>query len=111
MIAATADAPAWLRRSDQAVTWARTMLSPRRAAWLRAFHAVVSGVVRAFGPDVLVTQHGTDSQLPCSPPSGSGTSPPGPTRLAACDHSVQMMFNFVVISLVARRSSELSTSV
>ena len=27
----TADAPAWLRRSDQAVTWARTMLTPRRA--------------------------------------------------------------------------------
>jgi|GEM_PF-6359564 len=23
----TADAPAWLRRSDQAVTWARTMLT------------------------------------------------------------------------------------
>ena len=32
MIAAAADAPAWLRRSDQAVTWARTMLTPRRAA-------------------------------------------------------------------------------
>ena len=31
MIAAAADAPAWLRRSDQAVTWARTMLTPRRA--------------------------------------------------------------------------------
>ena len=27
----TTDAPAWLRRSDQAVTWARTMLHPRRA--------------------------------------------------------------------------------
>ena len=27
----TTDAPAWLRRSDQAVTWARTMLTPRRA--------------------------------------------------------------------------------
>ena len=27
----TADAPAWLRRSDQAVHWARTMLTPRRA--------------------------------------------------------------------------------
>ena len=27
----TADAPGWLRRSDQAVTWARTMLTPRRA--------------------------------------------------------------------------------
>jgi acetoin utilization protein AcuC len=31
------------------------------AAWLRAFHAVVPGVVRAFKPDVLVTQHGADS--------------------------------------------------
>ena len=31
MITATADAPAWLRRSDQAVSWARTMLTPRRA--------------------------------------------------------------------------------
>ena len=27
----TTEAPAWLRRSDQAVTWARTMLSPHRA--------------------------------------------------------------------------------
>ena len=26
----TTDAPAWLRRSDQAVTWARTMLTPHR---------------------------------------------------------------------------------
>ena len=25
----TTAAPAWLRRSDQAVTWARTMLTPR----------------------------------------------------------------------------------
>ena len=31
------------------------------ASWLRAFHAVVPGVVRAFEPEVLVTQHGTDS--------------------------------------------------
>src|SRR5664279_2796805 len=30
-------------------------------AWLRAFHAVVPGVVRAFKPEILVTQHGTDS--------------------------------------------------
>ncbi len=30
-------------------------------SWLRAFHAVVPGVVRAFRPDVLVTQDGTDS--------------------------------------------------
>jgi hypothetical protein len=27
----TAPAPPWLRRSDQAVTWARTMLTPGRA--------------------------------------------------------------------------------
>jgi hypothetical protein len=27
----TADAPPWLRRSDQAVTWARTMFQPHRA--------------------------------------------------------------------------------
>ena len=27
----TTAAPAWLRRSDQAVTWARTMLTPRHA--------------------------------------------------------------------------------
>jgi acetoin utilization protein AcuC len=31
------------------------------AAWLRAFHAVVPPVVRAFRPDVLVTQQGCDS--------------------------------------------------
>jgi acetoin utilization protein AcuC len=31
------------------------------AAWLRAFHAVVPAVVRAFRPEVLVTQHGADS--------------------------------------------------
>ena len=31
MITTTTTAPPWLRRSDQAVTWARTMLTPRRA--------------------------------------------------------------------------------
>jgi acetoin utilization protein AcuC len=31
------------------------------AAWLRAFHAVVPGVVRAFRPEVLVTQQGADA--------------------------------------------------
>jgi acetoin utilization protein AcuC len=31
------------------------------AAWLRAFHAVVPPVLRAFGPEVLVTQHGCDT--------------------------------------------------
>ena len=31
------------------------------AGWLRAFHAVVPDLVRAFEPQVLVTQHGCDS--------------------------------------------------
>ncbi|MGI8680604.1 MAG: acetoin utilization protein AcuC [Mycobacteriales bacterium] len=31
------------------------------AGWLRAFHAVVPPLVRAFGPDVLVSQSGCDS--------------------------------------------------
>jgi len=31
--------------------------------WLRAVHAVVHPLVRAFAPDVLVTQHGCDTHL------------------------------------------------
>ncbi len=31
------------------------------AGWLRAFHAVVPQLVEAFGPDVIVSQHGCDS--------------------------------------------------
>jgi acetoin utilization protein AcuC len=31
------------------------------AGWLRAFHAVVPPLLREFGPDVLVSQHGCDS--------------------------------------------------
>lgn len=33
------------------------------AEWLRAFHAVVPGLLRAFRPEVLVTQHGADSHV------------------------------------------------
>lgn len=33
------------------------------AGWLRAFHAVVPDVVRAFEPEVLVTQHGCDGHM------------------------------------------------
>lgn len=33
------------------------------AGWLRALDAVVPAVVRAFDPDVLVTQHGCDTHL------------------------------------------------
>ncbi|MCW2809934.1 MAG: putative deacetylase [Friedmanniella sp.] len=31
------------------------------AGWLRAFHAVVPDVLRAFRPEILITQHGCDS--------------------------------------------------
>jgi acetoin utilization protein AcuC len=33
------------------------------AGWLRAFHAVVPPLVRAFAPQVLVTQHGCDTHV------------------------------------------------
>lgn len=33
----------------------------RDGPWLRAFHAVVPGLLRAFRPSVLVTQHGADT--------------------------------------------------
>jgi acetoin utilization protein AcuC len=35
----------------------------RDAGWLRALHAVAVPLVRAFAPDVLVTQHGCDTHL------------------------------------------------
>jgi acetoin utilization protein AcuC len=33
------------------------------AGWLRAFHAVVPPLLREWGPEVLVTQHGCDSHV------------------------------------------------
>jgi len=33
------------------------------AGWLRAFHAVVPPLLREWGPEVLVTQHGCDSHI------------------------------------------------
>jgi acetoin utilization protein AcuC len=33
------------------------------AGWLRAFHAVVPPLLRAFEPEILVSQHGCDSHL------------------------------------------------
>ncbi len=33
------------------------------AGWLRAFHAIVPDVIRAFRPSILVTQHGCDSHV------------------------------------------------
>src|SRR6202034_2657113 len=34
---------------------------PGDAGWLRAFDAVVPPLLRAFGPEILVSQHGCDS--------------------------------------------------
>src|SRR5689334_4673552 len=31
------------------------------AGWLRAFHSVVPAVIEAFGPEILISQHGCDS--------------------------------------------------
>jgi acetoin utilization protein AcuC len=33
------------------------------AGWLRAFHAVVPHVLRAFEPEIILTQHGCDSHM------------------------------------------------
>lgn len=33
------------------------------AGWLRAFHAVVPDLLRAFEPEILITQHGCDSHI------------------------------------------------
>jgi acetoin utilization protein AcuC len=33
----------------------------RDAGWLRAFHAVVPPLLRSFGPEILVSQHGCDT--------------------------------------------------
>lgn len=33
------------------------------AAWLRAFHSIVPPVLRAFNPEILVSQHGCDSHV------------------------------------------------
>lgn len=41
--------------------------------WLRAFHAVVPQITRAFGPEVIVSQHGCDSHLD-DPLTNLGTS-------------------------------------
>ena len=35
----------------------------RDAGWLRAFHAVVPPLLRAFRPEILVSQHGCDTHL------------------------------------------------
>ena len=41
----------------------RCRRAPATPRWLRAIHAVVPPLVRAFAPDVLVTQHGCDTHM------------------------------------------------
>ena len=59
-------APGWRRRSAAATaaatrsTW-RCPAGTGDAGWLRAFDAVVPPLLRAFRPEVLVSQHGCDS--------------------------------------------------
>ncbi|WP_375486016.1 acetoin utilization protein AcuC [uncultured Jatrophihabitans sp.] len=55
--------PSEIGDGDAAGTSVNVALPPgtRDAGWLRAFRAVVPGVVRAFDPDVLVTQCGCDT--------------------------------------------------
>ena len=55
--------PAELGRGAAQGTAVNVALPPGTsdAGWLRAFHAVVPGVVGAFRPEVLVTQHGADT--------------------------------------------------
>jgi len=59
----TTDAPAWLRRSDQAVTWARTMLQPRRAVVIKCETTYLPG--GATGNDGYQKQrNSTRARLP-----------------------------------------------
>jgi acetoin utilization protein AcuC len=55
--------PAETGVGDAAGTAVNVALPPGTsdAGWLRAFHAVVPSALRAFRPEVLVTQHGADS--------------------------------------------------
>ena len=56
----------WPRDCGVGTAWGTSVNVPvpagtSDASWLRAFHAVVPAVVRAFRPEVLVTQHGADT--------------------------------------------------
>ena len=55
--------PSETRGPDAVGTSVNVALPPGTAdaGWLRAFHAVVPPLVRAFAPDILITQHGCDS--------------------------------------------------
>ncbi len=52
--------------SDQALGTAVNVAYPPGVAdmqWLRGFHAVVPPLLRAFDPEIIVTQHGADSHM------------------------------------------------
>ena len=73
MITTTADAPAWLRRSDQAVHWARTMLTPRRAVVIDCETTDLPGAVTAT---TVIRTCGIARERDCSAdgePHDSGT--------------------------------------
>ena len=48
----TTDVPAWLRRSDQAVTWARTMLPPAAPSSSTARQQICRGVTEGAVVDI-----------------------------------------------------------
>ena len=77
----TTDAPPWLRRSDQAVTWARTMLSPHRAVVIDCETTDLPGalceiaVVDTSGQILLTTLGQSVPADLIRTPRGSTTSP------------------------------------
>ena len=71
----TTDAPPWLRRSDQAVTWARTMLSPHRAVVIDCETTDLPGAICEVA--VVDTTRRISAQHPCQslPANLSGCHP------------------------------------
>ena len=76
MITATADAPAWLRRSDQAVHWARTMLTPAAPSSSTARQQICRAALLAT---TVIRTSGIARERDCSAdgkPHDSGTLSP-----------------------------------
>lgn len=77
----TTDAPAWLRRSDQAITWARDMLAPDRAVVIDCETTDLPGaicevaVVDTQGRSLLNICWSTQGALSRLMPPASTTSP------------------------------------
>ena len=78
----TADAPAWLRRSDQAVTWARTMLQPAAPSSSTARQQICQGALLVT---TVIRTCGIAPERDCSAdgkPYDSGTLSPEQDRQA-----------------------------